>query len=150
MEITLYEETQEIPLRGPLTFLSAAAFFVIPLFTTMPLALILLMFALGIGMSYLIRSFMRMHTRVTQITLSFGPMIWTKRYPLAEIEVIGPCDIPFWAGVGIHGWRNKVYYNMRFGQGLEIKHGQMHFVFGTARAAEPQAALRDAQPRVIP
>lgn len=145
MESALFEEEQEIRLRGPLSFLSAAAFFVIPLFTSMPLPLILLMFALGIGMSYLISSFMRMQTRVTQTSLSFGPKIWTKQMPATEVEIIGPREIPWLAGVGIHVYRGKTYFNMRLGQGLEIKHGKRHFVIGTAKIVELQTALRDVK-----
>lgn len=145
METPLFEEEQEIRLLGPISFLSGAAFFVSPLFTEMPLWLVLFMFACGIGMSMLMRGFMKMHTRVTMTTLSFGPQLWTKRFPAAEVEVIGPRDIPFMAGVGIHRFRGRNYYNMRLGQGLEIKHHKRVFVIGSAKLTELQMALKEAQ-----
>ena len=143
MESALFEEEQEIRLRRPLSILSAAAFFVIPLFTTMPLWLILLMFAMGIGMSTLISAFMKMRTRVTQTVLTFGPAIFTKSIPAADLIVMGPLKIPFMAGVGIHRYRGKMYYNMRLGNGLEVKHGKKIYVIGSAKLDELQAALRD-------
>lgn len=143
MESALFEEQQDIPVRGPLAFMSAAAFFVIPLFTKMPLFVILVMFAAGIGVSVLISSFMRMQTRVTISELTFGPNIWTRRIPAAEINVVGPQKIPFMAGVGIHRYRGKIYYNMRLGKGLEIKHGKRTYVIGSAKLEEFQAALHD-------
>lgn len=143
MESALFEEQQEIPIRGALAFLSAAAFFVIPLFTKMPLLVILVMFAAGIGMSVLIGSFMRMHTRVTFNELSFGPSIWKQRIPATELNVVGPKKIPLMAGIGIHRFRGVTYYNMRLGNGLEIKHGKRTYVIGSAKIEEFQAALQD-------
>lgn len=143
MESTLFEEQQDIPLRGPLTLASAAAFFVIPVFTKMPLLVVLSMFAAGIGISWLMSSFMQMTTRVTASGLTFGPNIWTKRIPSNEIEIIGPQKIPFLAGVGIHFYRGKTYYNMRMGKGLEVKHGRKTYVIGSAKLAELETALRD-------
>ncbi|MCL4306141.1 hypothetical protein KJZ99_09515 [bacterium] len=145
METPIFEESQEIPLRGPLAFMSGAAFFVIPLFTTMPLPLILLMFACGIGMSTFIGAFMRMHTLVTSAVLSFGPKLWTRRIPISEIEVIGPEQIPLLAGVGIHKFRGKIYYNMRLGEGLAIRTGKRHYVVGSARIQQLQLALETAR-----
>lgn len=144
MESVIFEEHQEIVLRGPLAFLSGAAFFVIPLFTTMPLPLILLMFVLGIGMTYLMNSFMQMHTLVTPTELWFGPKIWTRRVPVGQTEIVGPQEIPFMAGVGIHYFRGKTYYNMRMGKGLAVKHGSKLYVIGSAKIPEFQMALEGA------
>lgn len=144
MEQVLFEEEQEFFLRGVLAFFSGAAFFVIPLFTTMPLYLILLMFVLGIGMTYLMASFMRMHTQVTASELRFGPQIWTKRFPLTATEVIGPADIPLAAGIGIHGYRGRVYFNMRLGKGLAVRHNNRIYVIGSQRIPEFQMALDSA------
>lgn len=143
MESALFEEHQDIPVRGPLAFASAAAFFVIPLFTKMPLLVILIMFAAGIGMSLLISSFMQMNTRVTLSELSFGPNIWKRKIPAGEFSVIGPQKIPFMAGVGIHRFRGKIYYNMRLGKGIEIQHGKRTYVIGSARLEEFHTALMD-------
>ncbi|MBK6765784.1 MAG: hypothetical protein IPG71_05455 [bacterium] len=144
MDEVTFEERQDFFLRGVLAFASGAAFFVIPLFTTMPLPLILLMFVLGVGMTYLMASFMQMHTRVTTTELTFGPKIWTKRFPLTATEVVGPVDIPLAAGIGIHGLRGKVYFNMRLGKGLAVRHNNRVYVIGSQRIPEFQMALEAA------
>ncbi len=106
--------------------------------------MVLLMFAAGIGVSTLISSFMRMYTRVTQSSLSFGTSFLLRRtLPATELEVVGPQAIPFLAGIGVHYFRGKIYYNMRLGKGLEVKHGKRTYVIGSARLEEFQAALRD-------
>ncbi len=148
MESAIFDEEQEIQLRRPLALFSGAAFFVIPLFTTMPLWLILLMFSMGIGMSTLISAFMKMRTRVTQTTLTFGPAIFFKTIPATDLHVVGPTKIPLMAGVGIHRYRGKIYYNMRLGKGLEVRHDKKVYVIGTAKMDEFQAALRD-QARIV-
>ncbi|MCB1059761.1 MAG: hypothetical protein KDB65_06010 [Calditrichaeota bacterium] len=143
METALFEETQEFPLRGVLAFASGAAFFVIPMFYSMPLLLVLLMFLIGIGISTLLGATLKTYTRVTQTEFSFGPNIFTRRIPAGELTVVGPRSIPFLAGTGIHRYRGKWYYNMRRGEGLEIHHGKTKYVVGTARMDELQTALRD-------
>lgn len=136
-------------MRRPLTALSAAAFFVIPLFTKMPLMLILVMFLAGIGISTLMSSFMKMRTRVTQSELSFGPPIWTKRFPAGELEVVGIRDIPFMAGFGMHMYRGKMYFNARYGKALEVKRGKRTYVIGSAKAEEFQAAMNEMKRNAI-
>jgi hypothetical protein len=144
METALFEETQEFPLRGVLAFMSGAAFFVIPLFYSMPLVVLLVMFAMGIAMSVLLSSTLKMHTRVTQTEFTFGPSIFTRRMRSGEFQIIGETKIPLLAGSGIHRHRGKWYYNMRMGgRGLEIHHGKHKYVVGTKRGEELQAALRD-------
>lgn len=143
METALFEEDQEVYLRRPLAALSAAAFFVIPLFAQMPLLLILGMFAAGIGISTLMSAFMKMRTRVTFSELSFGPPIWTKRFLSRDVEVVGIRDIPFMAGFGMHMYRGKMYYNARYGKALEVRKGKRSYVIGSARVEEFQAAMNE-------
>ncbi|MCB9367005.1 MAG: hypothetical protein H6506_02540 [Calditrichaeota bacterium] len=144
-EPAVYEEFQDTPLRGPLTILSGAAFFVSPLFTSMPLLLVLAMFACGIGMSIFIGSFTRMYTRVTPTQLSFGPRLWTRRFALRDVEIEGPRQIPFMAGIGIHKYRGAIYYNMRLGEGLAVRCNKRLYVVGSEKVQHFQMALETAK-----
>lgn len=140
METPLYQEDQLIGRWFVLlvlfvTLIMIASTFVVP---TQERVYFL---ALSVFVIALVSTFFRMRVVVTASELRFGFMLWRKRFPLEEIEIVGVEPIPFIAGAGIHFHRGRWVYNARLlSEGVHLVYqGKKHYLIGSDNA---EALLR--------
>jgi hypothetical protein len=70
----------------------------------------------------------------------FGPGVWRKQFPLAEIAAAERCDSRWWEGVGIRLTGRGVLYDVAVGPAVEVRmRSGKRFRVGTN---EPDALLR--------
>ena len=86
--------------------------------------------------------FRKMTVQITPSLLIFGFPYWKVRIPVQEVMVGSVLPIPWIAGLGIHYWGGKIYFNAKMSQGLEIVVGNKTYVIGTDSAERLAEALR--------
>jgi hypothetical protein len=146
-ESVIYQEEQQFyPWLIALILLACLAGIIVPLSFGAPL------FKSGTWIGILVFIFLvvifwgfrKMTVQVTPTQLIFGFPYWKVRIPLQEVMVGSKLPIPWIAGLGIHYWGGKTYFNARMSQGLEIMVGSKAYVIGTDSAEKLAKALQSA------
>ncbi len=131
METAVFEERQTLPARDWIAFV-AAALTAIGIWFTLEVEWIRwLAIAVAIVEFLLLRAVLSMRTVLTPTQLRFGMPVITKKLLLAEIQVGAVVKIPKLAGIGVHYYSGRWYYNMHFGNGIEISAGKTTYVIGS-------------------